>query len=177
VLFGRKPAIASILRKTLFSPPKHLSSHIKDLSTTVTPPCYLILSSEDRVAVLEKDLLSTPVIRESDEFIVQTNNDSGGNDKNLKVNKTFLGVEASIEESEGRMKCMTNAWSSYAKERRTRIKETERIALRESTLRKWVKRRPTMNGLSHFATMMDPKKGEIRWLQRGHQYDSDLDSD
>jgi hypothetical protein len=74
-------------------------------------------------------------------------------------------MEALIEDSKERRDCIQKKWNKYSK-RATGSGETS-LAIKEETLKKWVKTYPIMNECSHFACILDPKTGQIRWLERG----------
>jgi hypothetical protein len=155
---------------------------LSELKTTVaelrSAPCYLILCDGDQAVVLEKDL-TTAKVHTSDEFIVHTNHDTdareenkvtGGN--NQKDKTMLLGMEELLEESEERHACVRNKWENLKKRHVRRVSRDgaqsgEKPYVREETLKNWVKAYPTMNESTHFGCVLDPKRGEIRFLERG----------
>jgi hypothetical protein len=126
--------------------------------------------------VIEKDLLGSK-IRSEPYFILHTNHDTKSPSANeqahiQKETNTVLGMEATLEESEDRMDCIQKKWerveNRYKKSGKGNMeKERASPAVREETLRGWVKAFPTMNECTHFGCIMDPKTGTIRWLERG----------
>lgn len=176
VLFGYRPSVTHLLRSTLLQPMGLLERSISTLATHRSAPCYLILCDGRRTSVVEKDLVQGQ-IRSAPYFIVHTNHDTkspGGQEQThiQKETNTVLGMEASLEESEDRMDCIQKKWDrvenrNQQKERRNPEKGREIPAVREETLRGWVKAFPIMNECTHFGCIMDPMTGTIRWLQRG----------
>lgn len=153
------------------------------LSREKTAPCYLILSDGTSATVVEKDLYDGK-IRSSDEFIVHTNNDtltdSAQNPMDIKETPSMLnildeiGMDAFLKDSKERSACVQKKWNALKSRQKKKQqaglgKEKDLIgaSVREETLIGWVRKYPTMNGESHFGCVMDPKKGEIRWLARG----------
>jgi len=72
-------------------------------------------------------------------------------------------MEALIEESKERRDCIQKKWNKYS----MRHADGTMLAITEETLRKWVKAYPIMNECTHFTCILDPKTGQIRWLERG----------
>jgi hypothetical protein len=56
-------------------------------------------------------------------------------------------------------------------------REEEVVSVREETLKGWMKADPVMNESTHFACILDPKMGVIRFLERGLEDDSDEEED
>ena len=50
-------------------------------------------------------------------------------------------------------------------------------AVRENTLVKWMKEFPIMNEVTHFACLMDPKYGTIKWIERGSYVEDSEDEE
>ncbi|KUJ23449.1 uncharacterized protein LY89DRAFT_574468 [Mollisia scopiformis] len=189
VLFGFRPSISHIIRSTIFPPVKTAAVPLEELAVTMskkqTAPCYLILCDGTSSTVLEKDLLNAK-IRTSDEFIVHTNNDTtpalepakplhdaDGHPAVLNI-LDEMGLDAFIKDSKERSACVQKKWNALKGRQRRKqqaqlVEEKDMVSLyvREETLVGWVRKYPTMNGQSHFGCVMDPKKGDIRWLERG----------
>lgn len=73
-----------------------------------------------------------------------------------------------IEESMDRKQCMEKNWKkAVAKYRREnpRAKEDD-VSVTLKEVQKWMKSYPVANECTHYAVVMDPKKGEIVWLRR-----------
>jgi hypothetical protein len=193
ILFGFRPSIAHILRLATFpsEAPPPLEELADRMSREKTAPCYLILCDGSSSVVLEKDLLSAK-IRTSDEFIVHTNNDTTPpnpvtkstqsqkeNEHSVSGLLDELGMEAFLKDSRERQACVQKKWDALKSRQRRKqqvqlVEESEMVgpSVREETLVGWVKNYPTMNDQSHFGCVMDPKRGEIRWLERGEYWDS-----
>jgi hypothetical protein len=145
----------------------------------VTAPCYLIICSPTLAIVIEKDLQGPAQIlkRTSKEFIVHTNHDvaqpenqDAGQMQQQKELGAILGLETLLEESVERMNCVERKWAAL-KRRKRRTNRAEQqdleLAIKEETLKGWVKAYPVMNECTHFGCIMDPRTGTIRWLTRG----------
>lgn len=180
VLFGFRQSIISLLRHTLLTPAHTTLGEITtSLSTPKSASCYLILCSGSQTTVIEKDLHSSK-ISTSDSFIVHTNHDipapSSLNNSTTPEKSTFLGLEVFLEESQERRQCMQKKWDAMVKRRAGKL-EAGPPAVRESTLIGWVQKFPVMNEVTHFACLMDPKTGTIRWLERGASEVSEEDEE
>jgi hypothetical protein len=185
VLFGLRPSISHIIRSAILPPVNQEAPTIEKLAVTMSKqkaaPCYLILSDGTSATVLEKDLFDAN-IRSSDEFIVHTNNDTSVTQERSLVKESpsmlnvldEMGMDAFLKDSKERSACVQKKWNAL-KSRQRRKQQVELVeekdvtgpSVREETLIGWVKKYPTMNGQSHFGCVMDPKKGDIRWLERG----------
>lgn len=173
VLFGFKPSIASLIRSALLPddvPP--LNDLTANIAGQRTSPCYLILSDGTMTTVIEKDLLESN-IRTSSSFIVHTNHDNDhipSLDPGGKSHATWM--DCWVEESEQRRNCIQRKWDGLKRrhERKQadgKAGEDELPMVREKTLKGWVKAFPIMNECSHFACIMAPRTGTIRFLERG----------
>ncbi|KAH8687609.1 beta subunit of N-acylethanolamine-hydrolyzing acid amidase-domain-containing protein [Tricladium varicosporioides] len=184
VIFGFRPSISHILRSSIF-PPSTAAPQLEEVSTCLRQnkiaPCYLILCDGDSTVVIERDLCSS-TIQTSSEFIVHTNNDTSTPAPKEKVQGSrekspissildTLGMESFLKNSRERSACLQKRWDEVkgAQKMKNSGEENriETLSVKEEVLVQWVKRYPTMNGLSHFGCVMDPKTCEIRWLERG----------
>jgi hypothetical protein len=121
-----------------------------------------------QTAVIEKDLASG-TIRTATDFIVHTNHDTSstpGIDEHSSP--AVLGMETLLEESRKRQGSVQRKWERYEK-RHGADDGAGMVAVREEVVRKWVRAYPVMNECTHFACLMDPKMGVIRWLVRGEE--------
>ncbi|CAJ2500631.1 Uu.00g034840.m01.CDS01 [Anthostomella pinea] len=170
-------------------PVSKIHAQAKTLASILSAPCYLILCDGREAAVIEKDY-KTGRIRTSTDFIAQTNHDhqdekktSQETDEEPRADRreiitSSFEVEGWIDESVDRLECIAKRWRRHTQ--RAPVKNSaisanslpvvdaeHRPSITEGTLRRWVSQYPTMNEVSHFATIMDPTAGEIRWLRRG----------
>ena len=169
VLFGRKPSILSDLRQHLLeSKPMSLEERVVTLSTTVSSPCYLTLSDGNTTSVIEKDF-NTSFVSSSDTFIIKTNHDTQPNDavSKTRIEKQIRRADPVIaaygnlyEDSVVRHGCMQDKWDKH-------VKGNPRKGISDKVLREWMSDVLTNNEQTHFACVMDPKKGEIAWIERG----------
>jgi hypothetical protein len=89
----------------------------------------------------------------------------------------FLGMEELLQDSMERKQCVAGKYSNLAEAYRhahassssrsveDSNKELE-VAIEPNEVEKWVTSYPTLNECTHYAVIMDPKEGEIRWLRR-----------
>lgn len=144
---------------------------------------------------IEKDLAEGS-IRTSTDFLVQTNHDvheaepsnpgevPGGGTTNTDAS-TLLGFEEWLEESTYRMDCIAKRWRRHVQRnpaagapdtspgsvdrgcgRDQDPGEGEAPSITQATLKKWMQSHPVTNECTHFSCILDPKMGEIRWIER-----------
>ncbi|KFY35812.1 hypothetical protein V494_05571 [Pseudogymnoascus sp. VKM F-4513 (FW-928)] len=183
VLLGLQPPTATRLRTALLCPKPVLSllTLATNLSSTKTSPCYIILCDSIETVIIQKDL-THGTKRCSNQFVACTNHDQyderGADDdvkSNLYPKANLAGMEIVLEESEERYSCIRDKWTRYAQKKAGKQK-TEWLAVGEKTLKNWVQEYPIMNECTNFACLLDPKMGQIRWLERGWVV-SDSDGD
>jgi molybdopterin biosynthesis enzyme len=132
-------------------------------------------------------------VRTSKEFIVHTNHDTspaedsiahgGGESGKVKHEVSAItGMDELVEESMERRACVQRKWDSLKARQEKRFREREGreeevVSVREETLKGWIKADPVMNESTHFACILDPKMGKIRFLERGVEDDSDEEGD
>jgi hypothetical protein len=139
-----------------------------------------------RTTVIEKDLLDAS-IRTSSSFIVHTNHDTNQPSKHpstldQKKKSPVIGLDSWIEESENRRGCIQKKWNSLKRRHEKKQAEgkednDELPAVREETLKGWVRAFPIMNECSHFGCIMAPQTGTIRFLERGSEKFFELSED
>ncbi|RFU26070.1 hypothetical protein B7463_g10275, partial [Scytalidium lignicola] len=179
VLLGFRASTSTHLRGALLCPTPlpSLSTLATKLSGTKTSPCYLILCDSNETIVIQKDLTSSNK-RCSNQFIACTNHDqSYGRDRgddvesNLHPKPNLAGMEILLEESEERYAFIRDKWIKYTQkqERQRRIQNgNSRLpAVGEKALKNWIQEFPITNECTNFVCLMDPKMGQIRWLERG----------
>jgi hypothetical protein len=80
-------------------------------------------------------------------------------------------METLIEESKERRDSIQKKWNKYSKRYREKNRKagTDKttLAVKEETLKNWVKAYPIMNECTHFACILDPGTGQIMWIERG----------
>lgn len=131
--------------------------------------------------VVVKDYI-TGTTRSTRGFVTQTNHDPdeheltktwGNNlsrEDRRKMITSVFGFEGWIEDSTNRLQCIQRKWDRVVARRRARDSQglvAAKPSITEKTLRKWMIDYPTLNESSHFATILDPGRGIIRWLIRG----------
>lgn len=185
VLLGRRPSISSILRQCLlpmnekdlyFS--QELESIERCIPSMKTTAAYLIFSNGQRTITMEKDY-KTADVQSSKEFIVTTNHDaveeaksepakqiSDGNTSTQVQRAT--GMEVLVEESTDRKACMANfyekAMTRLSSRKRSKSSAYDTCVTPDQVI-KWMNTYPITNEETHFATVMDPQKGEILWMK------------
>ena len=188
VIFGIRPSIVSVLRNAFFLPetcPLPVDDVAEKFTETHATPCYVILSSPSKTIVVEKDLLDGK-IRSATDFIVHTNHDVKSRDPsdlapNQKEKSDFAGMQSLLQDSENRRDCVYKKWNSLVKRQERKMIKNRRegasVAVREKTLRGWMKGFPTMNECTHFGCIMDPALGTIRWIERGVEEEEEESED
>ncbi|KAK2024108.1 hypothetical protein LX32DRAFT_570476, partial [Colletotrichum zoysiae] len=220
VLFGRREAVPSILRRILLnndlrcsslevpvqSGPTANKSEQRLLSITdaakkfihlPTSPCYITLCDGFKVVGILKDL-HTGKAKASSLFQVQCNHDPDhgtccGHKASSSLSEAaqamIIGDDDWLDESETRQRALENKWLRHlqaaTKEAGVELKGqgnglcldahtpadsdtyTEVPGVDEAMLQQWVKTYPTTNDYTHFACIMDPASGAIRWISRG----------
>ena len=180
-MFGFRPSVASILRKIILPvahpPTTTLSEVVRRVETAITSPCYLILSSSSEVAVIEKDLIAARTMK-SNEFIVATNCDCNPPNTEFEAITTTknnaIGMDMVLDEADERKETIEKRFKDVKKRQEKKWREENdgdvtdfKVKVRESTLLGWLQVFPVWNELTHFGCLLDPKKGEIRWCNRG----------
>jgi hypothetical protein len=127
-------------------------------------------------------------VRTSKEFIVHTNHDTppedsfaqgGGESGKVKHEvSAIMGMDEFVEESMERRACVQRKWDSLKARQEKKFREREGreeevVDVREETLKGWIKADPVMNESTHFACILDPKLGRIRFLERGVEDEED----
>lgn len=179
VLLGYRQSICSLLRGLLYDDkPKGsiagttptLATIESSLSSQHTTAAYLVFSDGQTSLAVEKDLSSAIIRRDADGFLVATNHDF--DDSNSAKAATPAGNHAAhlarqeamadlLEDSTERADCVSDKWKKKHR-RSTRSRTmTDGISLDEAIA--WASAWPTTNETTHFATVMDPAEGVIRW--------------
>ncbi|KAH7135021.1 beta subunit of N-acylethanolamine-hydrolyzing acid amidase-domain-containing protein [Dendryphion nanum] len=175
VLLGLRPNIASLLRTfvvprtqtgtngdiTVILPTRNLSDITKEFPAIPTTSAYLVLCDGKETVVLEKDRTTAKQLRSSC-FIAATNHDALDDD-NVPKNPF-------CRNSKARKRCLADRWRRKCEEMKNPHREANWdeeqgfVTLRE--LEEWIRASPTTNELTHFATIMDPDQGDIKWMRR-----------
>jgi hypothetical protein len=193
VVLGFRPSISSVIRSAVFSTEEQkIVDKAQKLALLPSSPCYLTLCDGEQGVVIEKDLISGR-IKSANQFIVQTNHDSDhsscceekkGNDRVAAPHN-----ELWLQDSTDRMGVIQRKWTEHAAQAveneeanvseakrngdcisRQLLKNAEDIdlgGLEEETLRQWMKDEAISNNFTHFACILDPVAGKIRWIARG----------
>jgi hypothetical protein len=148
------------------------------LPTMCTTVAYLIFCTCTETVILEKDFNSAKVLRSS--FFINTTN----HDEAFEVTehsqaaqteaahtqaRTHGFLKASmqevVDESICRKMCLRNKWLAWRDELRSRARDYGAgVGLME--LREWMEEYPVCNEVTHFACIMDPRKGIFRWVKK-----------
>lgn len=191
VLLGYRPSISALLRKQLFAPavPRidDIASHLPSVPSTAA---YLIISDGDQTIVVEKDYRTASVRRRKD-FIVATNHDR--DDENQQaVNQNAQHASSAfgtgiLMESVTRKMCVRDKWRDAV------IRAIDKdpgesdaldggdvdlgVSVQQDDVIEWLGTWPVTNECTHFAVIMDPKKGKLVWLKRFLESVENEDSD
>lgn len=179
VLLGLRPPTTTHLRTALLCPTAVLPvlTLATNLSNTKTSPCYIILCDSLETIIIQKDL-TNGTKRCSDQFVACTNHDQSfergkddGAKSNLSPKANLAGMEIILEESEERYSFICDKWIKYTQKQERQIEtgkqKSRRLAVGEKALKNWIQEFPIMNESTNFVCLLDPKMGQIRWLQRG----------
>lgn len=186
VLLGYRQSISSRLRellydddpkKTSIKQPPTLAEIEKDLSSRHTTAAYLLFSDGDRSMVLEKDFGDAHVRWDAGGFLVATNHDFQQQDRDKSP--TPAGEHTAkharqeamadlLEDSTERAECVSAKWR-----KKTRADSSRNRGVSQNEAISWVSDYPTTNECTHFATVMDPSVGVIRWA---HAYIEPLET-
>ncbi len=183
VLLGLRSPISSLLRSYLFreaseNQTKDLAAISSELARCHTTAAYLILSNGDSTITMEKDY-KTSVSRQSSCFIVATNHDrerhvshpnaaTPAGQKPMTVAR-MAALQDLLKESRDRMDCISKKWRAQVhKHQQASAKGIENtseeyVTITEADVIRWVSSYPTTNETTHYAAVMDPKNGLIRW--------------
>jgi hypothetical protein len=174
VLLGLKPSIASTLRHIIL-PPK--ASHwafwhrniklptLEDLKNTMpslcTTSCYLIFCNGKETTTIEKDRV-TGLVRTSSSFITATNHDVDNADESVAAaheGPNFASMAELFDESLTRSGCVQKCYNDA-------LKSNPQAEIPMVDVEKWMVTYPILNECTHYAVIMDPIKGELRWARR-----------
>ncbi|KAI5365455.1 Putative Acid ceramidase [Septoria linicola] len=196
VLLGQRRSISSELRRFLLPKPNkrtfpqsdarkrwtamsydEIVGAVMGKTAVKTTACYLCFSNGKETTVIEKDY-RTAICRTSEDFVVITNtdqdrpdstgtvdstdsDDSRGTDNsesstNTMKQKAPTGMEDLLEEAKDRQQCAEHNYRSLRAN--GMATEEDVIAL--------VQKYPTTNEETHFACVMDPKEGTVKWCRR-----------
>lgn len=185
VLLGWRPSISSILRQCLLPTTKEgllLSENLENieryLPSLKTTAAYLIFSNGQRTITMQKDH-TTAYVRSSTDFVVITNHDIVEEEKSQCAKQTSdgnalsrvqqaTGMELLVEESTNRKACMTSFYdkaTKYSLNRKGSKQRAVHTRVTSDRVTKWMDSYPITNEETHFATMMDPRRGEILWTK------------
>ena len=181
VLLGFRPSISSILRQHLLpSQPSsgHSEATIPSLASTkrflpgiATTAAYLIFTNGTRTITMEKDHHKATV-KSSREFIVSTNHDAteernpeskAEHEQDPASTLQATGMQDLVEDSVERKDFAKHLWQESL--RRTR-RTGPRPPLTKDTIVGWINTYPIANEETHYAVIMDPKVGEVAWVER-----------
>ncbi|KAI9646326.1 hypothetical protein NHQ30_005767 [Ciborinia camelliae] len=194
VLTGFRPSVATIFRSLMIAPIGSTLPSIIEASHALAKkhtfsPCYVILCNGTTTIVIEKDLHKSHM-RSSSTFIIQANHDIylwqlrnkvpiadhlrspfpndasapnpfpvpppdlSRNDPKMQKYQEYWGMENSI----GRYKFLREQWTAI---------QGPVDAVGISQLKNWMEMEPVHSTSTHFMCLLDPTKGELRWLKRG----------
>ncbi|TKA69116.1 hypothetical protein B0A55_08869 [Friedmanniomyces simplex] len=133
-----------------------------------------ILAEKALTGHSQKDPI-TAKVRSSSDFIVVTNSDEEdtGGVGTAKENSTFGMILAEIvEEAKERQRCAVENWRSLRLSTANKCRlldangDDVKGLLEVDDVVALVQRYPTTNEMTHFACVMDPRKGTVEWCRR-----------
>ena len=182
VLLGFRPSISSLLRGYLLpalssdasrNGVSALESIKRDLPSIPTTAAYLVFSDGDTSLSIEKDH-HTAALSLANDFIVVTNHDVTEESKARSLNathkdsfKTLLDgiVVGSIYRRDEAVKMWQNSLERAKLNPLKKASPHEQDLTKDNVIR-WVDTYPILNEETHFATVLDPKNGEVVWVKR-----------
>ena len=165
--------------------PLQLADIHEKISAYHTTAAYLILSDGGSTISIDKDFRSAKVRRATD-FIGTTNHDVVEHGEDQKENiiaagavqsaaRHAAGFEEFLDESEDRLKCISNRWQRLVVRKQKENIQLDRdntmeaaaaeTALSQRQVIDWISKYPTTNECTHFAAVMDPKRGTVIWCR------------
>ncbi len=159
------------IKSTLIQTPLPTLSEITaSFPRTPSTAAYIILSDGDRTTVIEKDRVSAR-IRSSTTFIAATNHDAGSEaEPGTPTPKAAVPdqMREIVSESQERKGCLEETWRRATRRylRRHPDESEDDVAVCESNVVKWMQRYPIANECTHYAVVMDPKRGAVAWVRR-----------
>ncbi|KAH7071181.1 beta subunit of N-acylethanolamine-hydrolyzing acid amidase-domain-containing protein [Paraphoma chrysanthemicola] len=159
-----------------------------DICTTLpsipTTAAYLIFCTPHETVILEKDLKTAKILKSST-FITTTNHDASYDTNedtdhtevahvmHAKQQSLGMGMEDIIDESIERKRCLVEKWMTWSTEedkkgkrgRKNNRNEERDTGVPIGLLKEWLHAFPTTNQETHFSCLMDPARGEFRWVK------------
>lgn len=175
VLFGFRRSISSVLRQCLL--PR--SGTAMDLNTLAehfdkqkSTAAYLIFSDGEETISIEKDNGSSTIARDRN-MIMTLNHDQLDENAPSRLEKSVnaeaktmatMGMEELVAFSIERKQCAVEFYNNAMSWRREHGYRD--VLLEEEEIVAWMEGNRVVNEETHYAVIMDPKTGEIIWLQR-----------
>ncbi|EPS38533.1 hypothetical protein H072_7678 [Dactylellina haptotyla CBS 200.50] len=180
VLLGLRPSVASQLRGFLIpkkgAEPLTLAQILEKFPKTPCAPSYVTLCDGTFAAFIEKDVHHANV-RISEEFLSGTNHDARMESWKKEEYDTFTREHANpqsagmavdlLVDSQHRQSCIAKLYSAAQNPRRLRKSTRKKVegGIGVRTVAGWCQSWPITNECTHFSCVMDPKEGDINWLQ------------
>lgn len=180
VLLGFQPSISSILRGYLLPPLSStrigvptLESIKRDLPSVTTTAAYLVFSDGDDALTIEKDRKTAAVCAAND-FVVATNHDAMVEKKTQSLKATHKGSFKTLLDdialgSMERRDAVVKMWKKSlrgAKRNSSKKASAHEQDLTTDSIIRWMSTDPVLNDETHFATVMDPRDGQVIWTKR-----------
>lgn len=190
VVLGFKPSIASIMRDFIIprtapgqdqsenrssqveAKPRYSEADISTLLPSIrSSAAYLIFCTPSETFALEKDR-KTANILSSSTFIAVTNHDISYEDQSphlAHASKGRLGMTMQDinKNSIDRKRCLVVKWEKWRERQsyNSRKGRARADGVPLEVLKAWMMEAPTCGYLTHFVCVMDPKKGEFKWIR------------
>lgn len=138
--------------------------------------CYLCFCNGSKTTVVEKDRI-TAKVRSSDDFIVITKSDKSDSAWiDATTAKEESGFVASLleilDDAKDRKQCAEHNWNNMKAARagkaglRKASRDERKALLDLDDVVTLVQKYPTTNESTHFACVLDPSEGSVRWCRR-----------
>jgi beta subunit of N-acylethanolamine-hydrolyzing acid amidase len=173
VLLGRRPSIASTLRKMILPGENEISSWkwlSQRLVSTTTTSCYLIFCNGNETLIIEKDRVSGE-LQSSKDFVSAANHDVSHEQESVREaqgsskakSSEITGIEEIISESIDRKGCLDTCFQDALTSSKHQNGEAV-VEMRD--VERWLQTYPILNECTHYAVIMDPESGSITWMRR-----------
>lgn len=148
------------------------------ISRNHTTSAYLILCDGTRTISIDKDFRKA-VLRQSSSFIATTNHDVTGHSEEqgkkgvalqttTRAARSAAGLDEFLDESVDRLDCISKRWYRKVARARAHVKTGDPqdevgVALTQDELTGWLRKYPTTNECTHYASVLRPADGTVVW--------------
>lgn len=149
---------------------EYVQEVLEKLTASDSTSAYLIFCQPERVYIVEKDHRRAK-IRESDTFLTAYNHDVKDEEDpsrleqaaaELESTDNALGMAELVGLSLDRKKCLERLWTKRSLICRRRYKQSRDVVTQADVI-KFLEHDEISNDETHYAVIMDPKKGKVVW--------------